>query len=121
MTVSVYPPESVESPHVPFFKATLTPSRFFPSFPISTNWIPLNTILVQPPLPQGEQAVLCGTDVWQTFKTTASTHKARLAWIDVPDDGSVMQRGYWPVTSPWRFGLWLEDALLDIPRPDEST
>lgn len=119
LDISVYPPSSFDNAHptTPFFKAKLTPSRYLPSVPLSTSWLPLSTILVQPPLPAGDDLLLAGTDRWCTFAITAKTRKARLMAVRVDDVDEPSSS--WPDVKPWSLGIWLEEATLDIPTPEE--
>lgn len=118
LSVSVYPFESNEDGQ-PFFSATLTPSRWLPAVPFSTNWLPLNTYLVQPPLPAGSDKVTCGTDEWRGFEVTVHAKRARLAWAQMQQQETQDGQGnYWPTLKPWKLALWLEDATLEIPVPD---
>lgn len=120
LTVSVFPPRSsTPQADVPFFKATLTPMRFLPTFPLSTKWMPLNTTLVQPPIPAAEDGLLCGTEVWRMFEVVATTREAKLTWVKVTGEESVAREGYWPDVKPFNVGVWLENASLDIPVPEE--
>ncbi|KAI9704647.1 MAG: hypothetical protein M1820_005395 [Bogoriella megaspora] len=121
LTISVFPPGTDDS--TPFFTATLTPMKWVPPIPnFSTKYLPLSTILAQPPLPSGDEAMLCGTDLWRTFKVNAHAKKARCTWIAVAESTRKDQEAYWPATKdlkPWSIGLWLEDATLDFPAPEE--
>ncbi|KAK5135207.1 hypothetical protein LTR08_005456 [Meristemomyces frigidus] len=125
LTVSVYPPRLIEShteTELPFFRVTLTPMRYLPAFPYSTTWTAavLNSTFVQPPIPAGDDGFLCGTETWKTFEAVAATRKARLMWVKTAEADNVGREGHWPDVKPWPVGLWLEDATLDIPVPEES-
>ncbi|KAK4541140.1 hypothetical protein LTR36_008214 [Oleoguttula mirabilis] len=125
LTVSVFPSESpaANAPEtvVPFFHATLKPMNYVPAFPYPTKWTAalLSTTFVQPPLPTGEDELMCGTQSWKIFDAVAATPKARIIWVEASGDDAVDRQGHWPDVKPWSIGLWLEDATLDIPAPEE--
>jgi len=120
LTVSVFPHKSATGDTTkPFFHATLTRMSYLPSFPYSTRWTPLNTTLVQPPIPAGDDGLLCGTDTWKAFEVVASTQKARLMWVKMGEEDEVERGGHWPDVKSWAIGLWLEDATLVVPEPEE--
>jgi len=152
LTVKVYPPLSPSSAggeaEKPFFEAMLTPWKYVPPFPLSTGWLPLSTLVVQPPLPSAsgldsglssglgsgvdagsgsrsgptllekaeEVKLLCGTETWKSFEIGASTRKARMMSVRVESEP---QSKWWPDVTPWSFGVWLENATLVIPVPEE--
>lgn len=78
-----------------------------------------HTTFVQPPMPAGDDGLLCGTHSWKAFDAVAATSKARLMWVKSAGDDEVDRQGHWPDVKPWSIGLWLEDASLDIPAPEE--
>lgn len=122
LTVAVFPHGSTEGDTArPFFQATLTPVRSLPALPFSTKWSPLNTMLIQPPLPQGDDRLLCGTDTWKALEIGFRSRRARLMWVGQADEdaGAVAREGHWPGVRPWRIGLWLEAATLEVPVPHE--
>jgi len=119
LTVSVYPPQKSGNPDTPFFRATLTPASYLPSFPLSTAWMPINMTFVQPPIPAGEDAELCGTDAWRSYHVLSRTKRARVMWVKHDESAKVAPKGFWPVLHPWSFGVWLEEATLDITKPEE--
>lgn len=123
LTVSVFPEGSSNGDATkPFFQATLTTLKYLPAFPFSTKWSPLNTALLQPPLPAGYKPLLCGTDTWKEFQVALQSQRARIMWAQLAAEGEhVRSEGYWPKTKPWKLGLWLEDATLEIPVPEEWT
>ncbi|KAK3638075.1 hypothetical protein LTR56_013285 [Elasticomyces elasticus] len=118
LTVSVYPHDAGISDK-PFFRATLTPARYLPTFPLDTAWLPLNMTFVQPPIPSSDDSVLCGTDAWRSYKVAGRTRRARVMWTRVEQGEELAEKGYWPLVPLWKLGLWLEDATLDIPKPEE--
>lgn len=115
LTVSVFPPNR-NSQH-PFFTATLTPSHYMPTFPLSTAYLPTSSLIVQPPLPAGDEAMLCGTEVWRSFVIGASTKRTRWMWVKSDGVPKEDREGLWPDVAPYGFGVWLEDATLEIPEP----
>lgn len=122
LEMKVFPPSSEEGSDKPFFQATLTPSTWLPSFPLSTRWMPLSTLLVQPPLPKGEDRDLPGTDVWRSSDLQAWTKRARVMWVDQKgsEEGGLEEKGkWWPNVKPWSFGIWLQNATLEIAVPEE--
>lgn len=121
LKLAVYPFDTDSADTPPFFSATLTPSRFIPSIPLSTNYLPLNTYLVQPPCVEGPEPMLCGTDQWGGVQISAHTSRARLMWVktDEATEEDKKEGTHWPAVKPWSFGVWLENATLEIPNPDE--
>ncbi|KAK3115862.1 hypothetical protein LTR53_004362 [Teratosphaeriaceae sp. CCFEE 6253] len=119
LTVSVYPHEKSATSHLPFFRATLTPASWTPAFPLSTTWLPLNMTFVQPPIPAGDDAILVGTDVWRSYEVVSRTSRARLMWVKNDQSQGVAADGFWPIVKPWSFGVFLEDATMDISTPSE--
>ena len=94
--------------------------RYLPTFPYSTSWTAsvLNTTFVQPPIPPGDDGLLCGTETWKTFEAVAATQTTRLMWVKAASGTDTDREGHWPDVQPWPVGLWLENATLDIPVPD---
>lgn len=101
----------------PFFSATFTSVRWCPAFPLSTRYLPLDTTLVQPPLPAGAEAFLPGTDTWKLCRLVASTKRAKLVWSKV--NPAITQSDHWPQVQPWSLGIFLEKGELTIETPDE--
>ncbi|EMC92857.1 hypothetical protein BAUCODRAFT_264299 [Baudoinia panamericana UAMH 10762] len=121
LTVSVYPPDSEDANAKPFFRATFAPISYLPAFPLSTSYMPLDMTIVQPPIPAGEDSILCGTDKWVRFQTTFATSRAYLMRATNEDDyGKVKQEGWWPRVKPWSTGFWLEEAVLDVSTLEEE-
>ena len=122
LTVSVCPPAGREDSDRPFFTATITPSKWLPAFPFSTAWLPMNVTLVQPPLPAGENELLCGTEDWKMFRPKLFTKRARLMYASAAAGNDDMDEDrHWPNSSqvnPWSVGLWIEDATFEIPVPE---
>ena len=117
-SVAVYPVDEANGTNtVPFFSATLTPMNWCPNFPISTRYLPLDTTLVQPPLPTGEAVYLAGTDTWKLCRLVASAKRAKLIWAEVhsPD----VEAQHWPQVQPWSLGVFLQKGELTIKKPDE--
>ncbi len=103
--------------------------------------------MVQPPLPQGEQPELCGTEDWKKSKPVLYSKKTRLVWVDLrqPEvgeeeeeegregdgegegegDALLVKKGekrahenWWPGLKRWHIGLWFEDATLTLGEPE---
>lgn len=100
---------------------------------------------MQPPLPQGDSAELCGSDVWIKAKPELRSKKTRMVWWDMrqPKTGlageqtstaassetdallaqnraeSTGDDNWWPGLGRWRLGLWLEDAVLELGEAEE--
>ena len=59
----------------------------------------------------------------QTFgaalRFVAATRKARLMWADVEGSDIDIADSRWPNIKPWSIGVWLEDATLMIPVPEQ--
>ena len=108
MTVKVYAPGTKDGDGVdPFFSVTVTPWKWVPAMPVKSKWLPLGTILAQPPVPQAEgfgkkeevkvdpydidpkreAEVLVGTDSWKSFEMSFETKCARGAWVKVHKPG----------------------------------
>ncbi|KAI9806517.1 MAG: hypothetical protein M1833_003704 [Piccolia ochrophora] len=126
LTVGVFPPEPTASE--PFFSATLQPFAWAPSLPFSSKVLPylgIDDALVQPPLPADpERPELVGNSDWLKTEGIMSTRCARGMWVDVKRPSKSVQNdadetvSWWPELSPWRVGLWLEDATLTFPCPE---
>lgn len=116
LKVSVFEPG--ENVNVPFFSATLTSAKWLPSFPLSTKYLPLDTTLVQPPLPAGDEAMIAGTDTWKVCKLSVWTQRASMMWVDVAAKTDSDDKA-WPDVKPWSMGLCVEDATIDMAEPDE--
>lgn len=103
----------------------MSPVSYLPAFPLSSTWLPkslmpIDSTLVQPPIPAGEDAAMPGTDVWRTFDFTASTKRAMLMWVKYEDIKQAARDPYWPpFVHPYTIGLWMEDATLEIGAPEE--
>jgi hypothetical protein len=113
ITVQVFIPDP--SVTTPFFSATIQPFHWFPSFPFSSR-----ALVTQPPVPASTQdeEELCGTDMWVRLPMTFTCRKAKLGWVAVEQpsregEGARLPR-WWPEIKPWRVGLCLEDAILDL-------
>jgi hypothetical protein len=119
MSVTVWPPEGKIRAELPFFKATFTPMTYLPAFPMSTAYLPLSTRFVQPPIPAGDEAPLVGTDKWRSFDIDIWSYKTRLAWARIEESRDIVPKSWFPKVKPWSFGVWLQDATLDILAPDE--
>lgn len=116
LKVSVFEPgEDVKEP---FFSATLTSAKWLPSFPLSTRYFPLDTTLVQPPLPAGDEAMLAGTETWKVCKLSVWTQRASMMWVDVATSKNSEDKA-WPDVKPWSMGLCVEDATIDMAEPEE--
>lgn len=120
LKLAVYPHGSTdETP--PFFSASLTPSRYLPSFPFSTRYLPLSTYIVQPPCGEGKKPELPGRETWSGYQILEYSPKARLMWVNVDEATKEDKENgtHWPTVRPWSFGMWLEDATLEVPVPEE--
>lgn len=108
----------------PFFRATIRPMRWVPSFPFSLSWLQyvgIDASLVQPPLPagQGSQGELPGTDRWCQVQPGQSTKRASLAWVDMSqkDEDGVLagpHDNFWPGLGQWQLGVKLEDCDIEF-------
>ncbi|KAK3329905.1 hypothetical protein B0H66DRAFT_40957 [Apodospora peruviana] len=112
----------------PFFKCTLKPIRYTPSFPFSTTmlrYMGFDTTLVQPPLPEGKEASqgeLVGTgDVWCKIPAAAfrqSSSHASIMWADMNQKNDTTGEApdefdnFWPGQSRWTIATKLADAEL---------
>ncbi|KAK4570470.1 hypothetical protein LTR86_002550 [Recurvomyces mirabilis] len=119
LTVTVYPPEGYKvRAEIPFFKATFTTMSWTPSFPLSTKYF-VNTKFVQPPIPAGEDTALFGTDSWKSYDVSAWSNRAKLVWVKTEEGRNIVPKGWFPKFKPWSFGFMLQDATLDISKPEE--
>lgn len=119
LKVSVYQPGMANgNTERPFFSATFTTVKWAPSGPLSTRYSPLDTTLVQPPLPAGDVPILCGTDTWKLCKLLIWTHRATAVWVDVTTTDE-NEGNAWPVVKPWRLGICLEDATIELAKANE--
>ena len=111
---------SPEDPEHPFFAINIIPSRFLPKpwFPYRSSWTPLDTSLVQPPLPESptwREDGQVGTNHWWAIdplmsgKGTVIWGKGGLEGGKYGDDVGM------PNINPWKMGLWLKDFQLDSP------
>ncbi|KAF2017618.1 hypothetical protein BU24DRAFT_345038 [Aaosphaeria arxii CBS 175.79] len=114
LTVKVFTPGSKDGDGVnPFFACTLKPWRWVPSVPVSSRWLPLSTVLAQPPVPEApgfkaavdvevkksvrtdeydinpdlEESILAGTEDWCLFPITSYAPRARGCWVTVHETG----------------------------------
>ncbi|KAK4493961.1 hypothetical protein PRZ48_015147 [Zasmidium cellare] len=116
LKVAVYPPDTAEGGRVdaPFFKATLTPWRWLPAVPMSTKYLPLDSTLVQPPLLQGDDPYLAGTEKWRVVPSLMVA-KCRLMWVQMDHESTKTQDEHWPQQiKPWSFGIWMEEGTFDF-------
>lgn len=88
-----------------------------------------------PPLPASDlpgMEILCATDVWKKSTLDVYSSKSRFAWVDLTipkvlsstksngnrqgemDEDTSPSKGWWPTYKPWRVGMWLENATLDL-------
>lgn len=120
--MAVFPPDTAEGvkSDVPFFKATLTPSRWLPAVPMSTKYLPLDVSLVQPPLLQGNDPYVAGTDRWRVTPAVMAA-KCRLMWVHPDRESTKTQGEHWPQgIKPWGFGIWMEEGTFDFGVPAEE-
>jgi hypothetical protein len=134
--LSLSPPNSTK----PFLKLNLTPLKYIPAIPFSTNsakWIGMDLRLAQPPLPsatgtksdKGEGAeCLCGTEEWKVA-CPEIWGRARGCWVDVDFEptasaseetpllaeaegevGQIGGKGWWPRYRPWSVGVFIEEG-----------
>lgn len=71
---------------------------------------------------KNEVAVAAGTDRWCAFDIGGKVRRTRGCWLEILKAG--VQGGeeekYWPKgVTPWSFGGWMEDAVLEIEKPLE--
>jgi hypothetical protein len=109
----------------PFLRATFKPIPYLPSFPMSLGvlkYFGVDASVVQPPLPQGEgsQGELPGTERWCKMLSGQYSPNAKLGWLDMSqagEDGKVDGEfeNFWPGFGRWKFGVFLPDAIIDIP------
>lgn len=146
LNVEVYAPGVVaDTAKVgPFFRASLTPTRWLPSFPFSTGiskYVGMNLDLGQPPLPAGrstqgnelinvdgprqrrgsEQLLAENEDAdvlcgTKDWKYAAPLiwGKAKLCWAQMDESVGADQKGWWPAYRPWRTGLLLENGFINF-------
>lgn len=122
LSVAVYPHDTAEGAKldVPFFKVTLTPSTWLPAVPMSTKYLPLDVSLVQPPLLQGDNPYVAGTDKWRVTPAVMGA-KCRLMWVQMDHESTKMQEEHWPQEiKPWSFGFWMEEGTFEFGLPIEE-
>lgn len=71
---------------------------------------------------KNEVAVAAGTDRWCAFDISGKVQRARGCWVEILKTGVQGGEGekYWPKGgTPWSFGGWMEDAVLEIEKPLE--
>ncbi|KAI9817142.1 MAG: hypothetical protein M1827_001254 [Pycnora praestabilis] len=139
LTVDIFPPDPAEPK--PFFTASLSPFRWIPSMPFSTNvfpWVGVDSTLVQPPLPASKESgeeFLCGTNLWAKTPPQLHSRRARGMWVEInenkvkKDESKASESqpllsgknldDWWPKFSAWTFGVWLEQATLIFPTPEQ--
>lgn len=128
MTVEVFAPGVDDGAVVePFFRATLTSTRWLPSFSFSTNvsrLIGMNLNLAQPPLPAASSTqnlladnedteILCGTTEWR-IASPEVWGKAKTCWVKVDEPTEANRKGWWPAYQPWSMGLWIKDGFINF-------
>lgn len=112
----------------PFFKCTIQPIRYLPSFPLSNTWfkyVGVNTSLVQPPLPQGTgaQGELPGTDRWVMLKDyVQASSRSSLVWVDLSqkdEDGKPVDEhpNFFPGLRRWNIAVKMADSTIYFPEP----
>lgn len=71
--------------------------------------------------PKNEVAVAPGTERWCAFDIGGKVRRARGCWVEMLEvGGKEGEQAYWPQgVRPWRFGGWMEDAVLEIEKPLE--
>lgn len=149
LTVKVFAPGSQEGDGVqPFFACTLKPWTWVPAMPVNMKYVPLKMVHAQPPIPEpaghkraveaelddrvkidpydisakNEVAVAAGTDRWCSFDIGGKVARARGCWVEMLRSGTGGEEAakYFPQgLSPWSFGGWMEDAVLEIEKPIE--
>lgn len=100
---------------------------------MSTRWLPLSTVMAQPPLteaagfklgdeaevesakidpydtsPKDEDALLCGTDRWCSFPIDAYVRRARGCWVKVHEPGKGDEGATRAAEQPDRY--WPQDV-----------
>ncbi|PSN71640.1 hypothetical protein BS50DRAFT_232553 [Corynespora cassiicola Philippines] len=134
LDVKVFAPGSQDGDGTsPFFSCTLQPFRWLPSFPFSSRYMPLSTVLVQPPLPAAkgfdsedsedpepekvdpydlnprlEGQVLAGTNRWCTFPINAYSPRLRGCWVTVHAPSKDGEQGAETVEQANKY--WAPDA-----------
>lgn len=83
------------------------------------NWLLLNTMLVQSPIPSGQQNISMRSETWHAFDVVAWSSKAKLIWVNVKVDDKMDSKGHWPVIKLWGVGVGLQDATTEISTADE--
>ena len=129
--ISVYPPTSSagggSSDAQPFFSAVVSKAAsFLPSIPFSSTITPIDTTLVQPPLPTSPtNPALVGTDSWKSFLSVMKG-KVRFMWVkpgEIKDADGKAQFGDgvgFPKIKPWSLGMyWLPGTTFDITTVDQ--
>jgi hypothetical protein len=104
----------------PFFAVDLTPSWLSSvKVPLSSAYLPVNTMIVQPPLPQGDEPERIGTDKWQAI-TPYMRGKGSVVYAS-----GGLGNGEWsdgigmpPMNRFYSLGVQWHDFLLDF---SEST
>ena len=118
LKVEVFPPDSTATR--PFFTAILKPFRWLPSIPFSSTMTPLDSHIVQPPVPLSKdgpyQEWLCGTDRWVKALPKVNAKKLKGMWVDLRMDSD--KEGWWPDLKPWKIGFWMEGVTLKIDEPE---
>ncbi|PKS09644.1 hypothetical protein jhhlp_004263 [Lomentospora prolificans] len=113
---------------IPFFQATFKPIPFTPNFPFSArifNYLGVDPTLVQPPLPEGNNASkkeLPGTNRWCAIDPVQSSWKTRLGWFDLRQEtdasgnvaGGAQGENFWPGIGRWHLGIRMEDATIEF-------
>ncbi len=121
-TTEVYDATEANPSATPFFKATLKPMRYVPSFPMSTKLyeaIGIDLGLVEPPLPTGvgSQGALVGTDLWCRSVPYQYSPKSSLLWVDMSQKDATGKApdefdNFWPGCNRWAFGVLMRDAVV---------
>ncbi|KAI9842743.1 MAG: hypothetical protein M1837_006926 [Sclerophora amabilis] len=128
LKVEVFPPDP--SITTPFFTATLQPFQWLPSVPFTTKLMPyfgIETRAVQPPLPASsnpDEVELASSDHWFRILPRIYAARTRGMWANVKrsqKSGEAVEEGgqsWWPDIQPWKVGVWLEDATLELGEPE---
>lgn len=108
------------------------------------SYLGVDTRAVQPPLPEGPDPELCGTDTWKLVNPEMYSRKTRLVWIDMrqpevgekvvgvgegegAEEGDALlerrgkgprEKNWWPGLRRWHIGLWFEAATLGFDEPE---
>ena len=111
---------SPEDPEHPFFAINIAPSRFLskPWFPYRSTWTPLDTSLVQPPLPESptwREDAQVGTNHWWAIDPLMSGKGAVIWGNGGLEEGKCGDGVGMPDVRPWKMGLWLKDLRLQFP------